>query len=107
MDQKEVEKLLHGRSLKTYLALFHFEEADSVAEKLQIFFGTFAGDLGSAELLVQRRVIVLFIGREVHLVVLDIALHLAIVLLFHTLAVIIVRILVNLCWLIAIITVKV
>lgn len=32
VDQKEVEKLLHGRSLKTYLALFHFEEADSVAE---------------------------------------------------------------------------
>ena len=52
MDQKEVDELLHGRSLKTYLALFHFEETDSVAEKLQIFFGTFAGDLGSAELLV-------------------------------------------------------
>ena len=91
----------------TYLAFFHFEQTDTVAEKLQIFFGPLASDLGSTELLVQRRVIVLLIWRQVHLVVLDIALHLAIVLLFHTLAVIIVRILVNLCWLIAIITVKV
>ena len=94
----------------TYLAFFHFEQTDTVAEKLQIFFGPLASDLGSTELLVQRLVIVLLIWRQVHLVVLDIAavvLHAIIVHLAHAVGVIVVRILVVLCLELAIITVKV
>ena len=93
----------------TYLAFFHFEQTDTVAEKLQIFFGPLASDLGSTELLVQRLVIVLLIWRQVHLVVLDIAVILlvTILLLVHAVGVIVIRILIILCWRLAIITVKV
>ena len=94
----------------TYLAFFHFEQTDTVAEKLQIFFGPLASDLGSTELLVQRLVIVLLIWRQVHLVVLDIAtglLHAIVVHLVHAVGVIVIRILIILCWRLAIITVKV
>ena len=93
----------------TYLAFFHFKQTDTVAEKLQIFFGPFASDLGSTELLVQRLVIVLLIWRQVHLVVLDIAVLLLAVIfhLVHAVGAIVVRILVILCLELAIITVKV
>ena len=53
----------------TYLAFFHFEQTDTVAEKLQIFFGSLASDFGSAQLLVESRIVVIFVRRQVHLVV--------------------------------------
>jgi len=94
--------------LKTpaYLSFLHFEKANSVAEKLQIFLCPLAGNLRSNELFVERVVIVLLVWRQVHLVVLDV-LTLAIVRGAHVVTHFIVGILVILWWHLAMITVKV
>lgn len=63
----------------TYLAFLHFEEADSVAQQLQILFGSLTGHFCSAELLVQCRVVVLFVRGQVHLIVLELVLLWALV----------------------------
>ena len=61
-------------ALPTYLSFFHFEEPDSVAQQLQILLGPLSSDLGSTELLVKGRIVILFVRGQVHLIVVKLVL---------------------------------
>jgi len=49
-------------------ALFHLEQADTVAEEFKVLLCSLPRHLGCAELFVQRGVIILLVRRQVHLV---------------------------------------
>lgn len=51
------------------LAFFLFKEADTVAQQFEVFFSTLASHFRGNEFFVQRRIIIFFVGGEVHLVV--------------------------------------
>ena len=50
----------------TYLAFFHFEQTNAIAQQLQIFLGSFASNLGSNEFPVKRCIIIIFVWSQIH-----------------------------------------
>jgi len=56
-------------NLADCLALFLLQEANAVAQQLQVLLGTLTSHLGSNQLLVKGRIVVLLIRSEVHLFV--------------------------------------
>ena len=52
----------------TYLAFFHFEQTNAIAQQLQIFLGPFASDLGCNEFSVQSCIVIILVRSQVHLI---------------------------------------
>ena len=52
----------------TYLAFFHLEQTNAIAQQLQVLLCTFAGNLGSHELPVEGGIIVILVRSQIHLV---------------------------------------
>lgn len=64
----------------TYLALFKLKEADPVKEQLQIFLGSFPGQLGSNKLAMEGGVVVVLAGIQVDFLVLVVSVVLVLLL---------------------------
>ena len=52
----------------TYLAFFHLEQSNSIAQQFEIFFSPLACHFGSHQLPVQGCIVIVFVGGQVHLI---------------------------------------
>ena len=60
--------VLVSKLWSTYLAFFHLEQSNSIAQQLEIFFSPLASNFGCHQLPVERRVVVILVWSKVHLV---------------------------------------